>query len=106
MTWLYLFVAGIFEIGFALGLKYSEGFTRLWPTLGMVAAGVLSFYLLSTSMKSLPVGTAYAVWTGIGAAGTAVLGMLFLGEPTNPFRILSVLLVVVGVAGLRISSSG
>ena len=106
MAWVYLFVAGIFEIGFALGLKYSEGFTRLWPTLGMVAAGALSFYLLSTSMKSLPVGTAYAVWTGIGAAGTAILDILFLGESTNLFRALSMLLVVVGVVGLRISSSG
>ena len=106
MTWVYLFVAGIFEIGFALGLKYSEGFTRLWPTLGMVAAGTLSFYLLSTSMKSLPVGTAYAVWTGIGAAGTAVLGILLLGESTNQFRVLSIPLVVVGVVGLRISSPG
>ncbi|MDQ3863267.1 MAG: multidrug efflux SMR transporter [Actinomycetota bacterium] len=105
MIWVYLFVAGVFEIGFALGLKYSEGFTRLWPTLGMVAAGALSFYLLSVSMKSLPVGTAYAVWTGIGAAGTAVLGILFLGESTSLFRILSILLVVVGVVGLRISSS-
>jgi quaternary ammonium compound-resistance protein SugE len=106
VTWVYLFVAGIFEIGFALGLKYSEGFTRLWPTLGMVAAGALSFYLLSTSMKSLPVGTTYAVWTGIGAAGTAVLGILLLGESTNLFRVLSILLVVVGVVGLRISSPG
>jgi quaternary ammonium compound-resistance protein SugE len=105
MIWVYLFVAGVFEIGFALGLKYSEGFTRLWPTLGMVAAGALSFYLLSVSMKSLPVGTAYAVWTGIGAAGTAVLGILFLGESTSLFRILSILLVVVGVVGLRISST-
>jgi quaternary ammonium compound-resistance protein SugE len=106
VSWVYLFVAGIFEIGFALGLKYSEGFTRLWPTLGMVAAGTLSFYLLSTSMKSLPVGTAYAVWTGIGAAGTAVLGILLLGESTNLFRVLSIPLVVVGVVGLRISSPG
>jgi quaternary ammonium compound-resistance protein SugE len=106
VIWVCLFVAEIFEIGFALGLKYSEGFRRLWPMLGMVAAGTLSFYLLSTSMKSLPVGTAYAVWTGIGAAGTVVLGILFLGESTNLFRVLSILLVVVGVVGLRISSSG
>jgi quaternary ammonium compound-resistance protein SugE len=106
VTWVYLLAAGIFEIGFALGLKYSEGFTRLWPTLGMVAAGALSFYLLSISMKSLPVGTAYAVWTGIGAAGTAVLGILLLGESTNLLRVLSILLVVVGVVGLRISSPG
>ena len=103
MTWILLFVAGIFEIGFALGVKYSEGFTRLWPTLGMMAAGALSFYLLSLSMRSLPAGTAYAVWTGIGAAGTAILGILFLGEPGGLFRVLSLFLIVSGVIGLRLS---
>ena len=106
MVWIYLIAAGILEVGFALGLKYSEGFTRLWPTLGMAIAGALSFYLLSTSMKNLPVGTAYAVWTGIGAAGTAVPGIMFLGEPRDAFRLISILLVVVGVVGLRLSSSG
>ncbi|CAA9467389.1 MAG: small multidrug resistance family (SMR) protein [uncultured Rubrobacteraceae bacterium] len=103
MTWILLFVAGLFEIGFAIGLKYSEGFSRLWPTLGMVLAGALSFYLLSTAMKSLPAGTAYAVWTGIGAAGTAVVGILLLGESASPLRIASLALIVAGVIGLRLA---
>ena len=106
MAWIYLFIAGIFEIGFAMGLKYSEGFTRLWPTLVMAASGAFSFYLLSVSMKSLPVGTAYAVWTGIGAAGTVVLGIAFLKESSALFRLVSISLIVVGIVGLRISSPG
>ncbi len=106
MAWIYLFIAGIFEIGFAMGLKYSEGFTRLWPTLVMAASGGLSFYLLSVSMKSLPVGTAYAVWTGIGAAGTVVLGIAFLEESGDLLRLVSISLIVVGIVGLRISSPG
>ena len=106
MAWAMLFVAGLFEVGFAMGLKYSEGFTRLWPTLIMAAAGALSFYLLSSSMKILPVGTAYAVWTGIGAVGTVVLGIVFLREPSDLFRLLSILLIVAGIAGLKISSAG
>ena len=103
MTWILLLVAGILEIGFALGLKYSEGFSRLWPTLGMVLAGGLSFYLLSTAMKSLPAGTAYAVWTGIGAAGTAAVGILLLGESASPLRVASLALIVAGVIGLRLA---
>src|SRR5918994_5623364 len=106
MAWVMLFIAGLFEVGFAIGLKYSEGFTRLWPTLFMAAAGALSFYLLSSSMKSLPVGTAYAVWTGIGAVGTVVLGILFLKESGDLFRLLSILLIVAGIVGLRLSSPG
>ncbi len=97
MTWVLLFVAGLFEIGFAIGLKYSEGFSRLWPTLGMFLAGGLSFYLLSTAMKSLPAGTAYAAWTGIGAAGTAAVGILLPGESASPVRIASLAPIVAGV---------
>ena len=104
MAWVYLVIAGFFEIGFALGLKYSEGFSRLWPTVGMAVAGGISFYLLSIAMKSLPVGTAYAVWTGIGAAGTVVLGILFLKESSDLIRLISITLIIVGVVGLRFSS--
>ena len=104
MAWIFLIVAGLFEIGFALGLKYSEGFTRLWPTLGFMVSGGVSFYLLSVAMKTLPVGTAYAVWTGIGAAGTAVLGILLLRESGDVFRVISIALIVAGVVGLRLSS--
>ena len=106
MAWVYLFVAGLFEIGFALGLKFSEGFTRPLPTALMFAAGALSFYLLSVAMKSLPVGTAYAVWTGIGAAGTAVLGILLLKESGDLLRVLSISLILIGVVGLKLSSPG
>ncbi len=104
MAWVYLVIAGLFEIGFALGLKYSEGFSRIWPTVGMAVAGGISFYLLSIAMKSLPVGTAYAVWTGIGAAGTVVLGILFLKESSDVVRLVSITLIIVGVVGLRFSS--
>lgn len=105
MAWVFLLVAGVFEIGFAMGLKYSEGFTRPVPTVLMFASGALSFYLLSVAMKSLPVGTAYAVWTGIGAVGTVVLGILFLNEPRDVLRLVSILLIVAGIVGLRLTSS-
>lgn len=106
MAWIYLLIAGVFEIGFAMGLKYSEGFSRAWPTLLMFTSGGLSFYLLSVSMKSLPVGTAYSVWTGIGAVGTVILGILLLDEPRDLFRLVSILLIVVGIVGLRLTSPG
>lgn len=106
MAWIYLLVAGVFEIGFAMGLKYSEGFSRPLPTVLKFVAGAISFYLLSVAMKSLPVGTAYAVWTGIGAAGTVVLGILFLKESADLLRVISILLILVGVVGLRLSSTG
>ena len=103
MAWVFLFIAGLLEIVFALGLKYSEGFTRLWPTLAFVAGAIGSFFLLSTALRTLPVGTAYAVWTGIGAAGTAIIGMLALGESRDPLKTLSLALLVAGIIGLRLT---
>lgn len=104
MPWFILLLAGIFEIGWAIGLKYTEGFTRLWPTLGTVAAMAISLALLGVAMKSLPVGTAYAVWVGVGAVGTAILGMVLLGEPANPGRLVSLGLIVLGIIGLKLAS--
>lgn len=105
MAWAYLVVAGLFECGWALGLKYSDGFTRLWPSLFTLAAMVLSFWLLSLAMRSIPIGTAYAIWTGIGAVGVASIGMLFLGEPREWLRILCLLLIVAGMVGLKLLSA-
>ena len=102
MPWIILFIAGIFEIGWAIGLKYTDGFTRLWPTVGTVVAMVLSVVLLGLAVKSLPVGTAYAVWTGIGAVGTAALGIVLLGEPATAGRLASLGLIVAGIVGLKL----
>jgi quaternary ammonium compound-resistance protein SugE len=102
MAWLLLGIAGILEIAFALCMKASEGFTRWVPGLFTVAAGLASVVLLSMALRSLPVGTGYAVWTGIGAAGTAVLGMLLLGDPISPPRIFCILLILAGVIGLKL----
>lgn len=102
-SWIYLFIAGLLEIGWAVTLKKTEGFTRLGPsliTLGMMGA---SFYLLSVAMRDLPTGTSYAVWVGIGAAGTALFGILFLEEPRNALRLVSLGLIVLGVIGLRLA---
>lgn len=104
MAWLYLFIAGLFECGWAIGLKYTEGFTKLVPSLLTVIAMVLSFYLLSNAMKTIPVGTAYAVWTGIGAVGVAILGMLLFGESREILRIFCLLLIVSGILGLKLLS--
>lgn len=104
MPWIILLLAGLFEIGWAIGLKYTEGFTRLWPTLGTVAAMAISLGLLGVAMKSLPVGTAYAVWVGVGAVGTAILGIVLLGEPSNPGRLVSLGLIVLGIIGLKLAS--
>ena len=104
MPWIILLLAGVFEIGWAIGLKYTEGFTRPWPTLGTVAAMAISLGLLGVAMKSLPVGTAYAVWVGVGAVGTAILGIVLLGEPANPGRLISLGLIVLGIIGLKLAS--
>lgn len=102
MVWLSLFAAGLFEIVWAIGLKYTEGFTRLWPTVGTLAAMVLSIALLGYALKTLPVGTAYAIWTGIGAVGTAIAGMVFLGESVAPARIACIALIGAGIVGLKL----
>ncbi|MEW6334671.1 MAG: quaternary ammonium compound efflux SMR transporter SugE [Thermodesulfobacteriota bacterium] len=104
MAWIYLGVAGLFECGWAIGLKYSEGFTKLWPSLFTVTSMAVSLLLLSLAMKTIPVGSAYAVWTGIGAAGVAVLGIVLFKEPAHMMRILCILLIVAGVIGLKLSS--
>ncbi|OHE89824.1 MAG: molecular chaperone [Lysobacterales bacterium RIFOXYA1_FULL_68_6] len=104
MAWVLLTVAGIFEIAFALCMKWSEGFTRLGPALLTVVTGLSSVFLLSYSLRTLPVGTAYAVWTGIGAAGTAILGMALLGDSTAPMRLLCIALILGGVIGLKLVS--
>jgi quaternary ammonium compound-resistance protein SugE len=105
MSWIYLLIAGLLEIGWAIGLKYTEAFTRLWPSVATVACMIVSFLLLGLSLKNLPIGTAYAVWTGIGAAGTAVFGMIFLGESRDLARIVCLLLIVSGVVGLKMFSN-
>ena len=105
MAWIYLFTAGVLEIGWAIGLKYTEGFTRFWPSVATLLAMIGSFGLLAEALKTIPLGTGYAVWTGIGAVGTAVIGMAFFGESREVLRILCLLLIVGGVAGLRLASA-
>jgi len=105
-AWLFLFLAGALEIVWALGLRHSDGFTRLWPSLGTLAAIALSFMLLATSLKSIPFGTAYAVWTGIGAAGAVVIGIFLFDESADPVRITCVILIVMGTIGLKLVTPG
>lgn len=104
MSWTILFLAGLFEVAWAIGLKYSEGFTRLWPSVATLAAMAVSFYLLAVAMRSLPLGTAYAVWVGIGAVGTAILGIVLFNEPANAGRLVSLGLILVGIVGLKLAS--
>jgi len=101
MSWLLLIIAGLFEIAWAIGLKSSDGFTRLWPTAGTIAALIISIGLLGVAAKSLPIGTAYAIWTGIGAMGTVICGILFLGDPATFLRLACISLILLGVIGLK-----
>ena len=103
-SWLVLIVAGLFEVGWAIGLKYTQGFTRLWPTVWIAAALVISMVLLGAAVKVLPVGTAYAVWVGIGAVGTAVLVIALLGEAASLGRVASIALIVAGIVGLKLAT--
>jgi quaternary ammonium compound-resistance protein SugE len=104
MAWVILCVAGLFEVGWAIGLKYTEGFSRLWPTVWTALAMIISLWLLGLAMKSLPVGTAYSVWVGVGAVGTVILGIVLLGEPANTSRLISLALIVAGIIGLKIAT--
>ena len=103
-AWLALLAAGLFEIAWAFGLKYSDGLTRFWPTLATALAILASFSLMALALRSLPFGTAYAVWTGIGAAGSIILGVVIFSEPINPFRIICLTLIVAGMVGLKLNS--
>ena len=105
MAWIILVLAGLFEVGWAIGLKYTEGFTRLWPTLWTALAMIISLWLLGIAMKSLPVGTAYSVWVGVGAVGTVLLGIVLLGEPANAGRLISVAFIIIGIIGLKLTTS-
>jgi quaternary ammonium compound-resistance protein SugE len=104
MAWVLLMVAGLLEVGWAIGLKYTEGFTRPWPSILTLAAMLASVVLLGIAMKTLPVGTSYAVWVGVGAVGTAILGMVLFGEPATAGRLLSLGLIVAGIVGLKLAS--
>lgn len=104
MNWFLLIVAGLFEIGWAIGLKYTDGFTRPGPSIGTALSMLVSLGLLGIAMKSLPVGTAYAIWVGIGAVGTAALGIVLLGEAATPGRLLSLALIVAGIVGLKLAT--
>lgn len=105
MAWVLLVLAGIFEMGWAIGLKYTEGFTRLWPTVWTALAMTVSLVLLGIAMKTLPVGTAYSVWVGVGAVGTVILGIVLFGEPADAARLVSVALIIAGIVGLKLASA-
>jgi quaternary ammonium compound-resistance protein SugE len=104
MDWVILVIAGLFETGWAIGLKYTHGFTRLWPSVWTVLAMGISLWLLGIAIRSLPVGTAYSVWVGIGAIGTVILGIVLFGEPANSGRLISIALIVAGIVGLKLAA--
>lgn len=104
MAWIILVLAGLFEVGWAIGLKYAEGFTRLGPTVWTAVAMILSLWLLGLALKSLPIGTAYSVWVGIGSVGTVILGIVLLGEPVNAVRLISIMLIIAGIIGLKLAT--
>jgi quaternary ammonium compound-resistance protein SugE len=106
MAWIHLLLAGLFEIGWAVGLKYSDGFSRWWPSVGTLASMAASVALLALAARQLPIGTAYAVWTGIGAAGAVVLGVVLFHEPATPLRVGCLVLILAGVAGLKLAGGG
>ncbi|MDP3873522.1 MAG: quaternary ammonium compound efflux SMR transporter SugE [Methyloversatilis sp.] len=105
MAWVILFIAGLFEVAWAIGLKHTDGFSKLWPSVGTAAAMLISVVLLGLAMRTLPVGTAYAVWTGIGAVGTVILGIVLFGDPANAARLACVALIVAGILGLKLTSA-
>lgn len=105
MAWMLLLIAGLLEVGWAIGLKYTDGFTKLWPSIFTITSMVISVVLLGIAMKSLPVGTSYAVWVGVGAVGTAILGIVLFGESAAPGRLVSLGLIVAGIVGLKLTSS-
>ena len=105
MTWFILVLAGLFEMGWAIGLKYTDGFSRLLPTVWTILAMIISLSLLGIAMKTLPVGTAYSVWVGVGAVGTVILGIMLFGESANTGRLISVALIVAGIIGLKLTTT-
>jgi quaternary ammonium compound-resistance protein SugE len=104
MAWLFVILAGFLEVTWLVAMKYSQGFTKLWPTLFVFAVSAVSFYLVSVALKTIPVGTAYVVWTGIGAVGGALVGMFWFNEPRDAFRLVSMALVIAGIVGLKFTA--
>ena len=105
MSWIILFLAGLFEIAWAIGLKYSDGFTKLFPSIFTIVTMIISFYLLSLALKALPIGTAYAVWVGIGTVGTVIAGIMLFGESMTLIRVISILFILIGIVGLKFTTN-